>query len=157
MNTYNVEINNSAESESESKSEKEIIKDEQDEYNEENNINNDKKHEEQLEKKEKEKLTKENIISSKMDELNLIPEIKIIAENTIVYNGKEFKNTNRINRYNKKRKIKKTIYKCIYMRKDEKLRNETGQKQFCNATIEYIEPGQNIKSGYFLKKEHSVE
>ena len=38
------------------------------------------------------------------------------------------------------------------MRKDEKLRNETGQKQFCNGTIEYIEPGQNIKSGYFLKK-----
>ena len=43
------------------------------------------------------------------------------------------------------------------MRKDEKLRNETGQKQFCNATIEYIEPGQNVKSGYFLKKVHSLE
>ena len=106
MNTYNVEINNSAESES--KSEKEIIKDEKDEYNDENNINNDKKNDDPLEnKKEKEKLTKENIISSKKDELNLIPEIKIISADTIVYNGKEFKNTIRINRYNKKRKTKK--------------------------------------------------
>lgn len=35
------------------------------------------------------------------------------------------------------------------MRKDEKMRYDTGQKLFCNATIEYIEPGQNIKSGFF--------
>ena len=108
MNTYNIEINNSAESKSESKSEKEIIKDENDEYNDENNINNDKKHDEPLEnKKEKEKLTKENIISSKKDELNIITAIKIISADTIVYNGKEFNNTTRINRYNEIRKIKK--------------------------------------------------
>lgn len=155
MNAYNVEINNSVESESESKSEKEII---QEEYKDGNNINNDKKHEEPLENRiEKEKKDKNNIITRKKDKLDLIKEIKIISEDTIVFNGKEFKNTIRINRYNEKRKVKKTIYKCSYMRKDEKLRNETGQKQFCNATIEYIEPGQNIKAGYFLKKEHSLE
>lgn len=99
MNTYNVEINNSAESESEYKSEKEIIKVENNENNDENNINNDNKHDEPLENKhEKEKLSKENIISSKKDALKLIPEIKIISTDTIVYNGKEFKNTIRINR-----------------------------------------------------------
>ena len=155
MNAYDVEINNSAESESESKSEKEIIKEEN---KVEKNINNDKKHEEPLEnKKEKEKIAKINNIARKKNKLDLINEIKIISEDTIVFNGKEFKNSVRINRYNEKRKVKKIIYKCIYMRKDEKLRNETGQKQFCNATIEYIEPGQNVKSGYFLKKVHSLK
>ena len=28
---------------------------------------------------------------------------------------------------------------------------------FCNATIEYIIPNQNIKSVYFLKEDHSLE
>ena len=37
------------------------------------------------------------------------------------------------------------------------MRLETKQKVFCNATIEYIYPNQNCKSGYFLKKDHSVE
>ena len=43
------------------------------------------------------------------------------------------------------------------MRKDEKLRIETGQKKFCNSTLEYIYPGQNKKNGYFLKRDHSTE
>ena len=31
------------------------------------------------------------------------------------------------------------------------------QPPFCQATIEYILPGQNVKSGYFFKEDHSVE
>ena len=101
--TYNVEINNLQESKS--KSENEIIKEE---YEEENIINNDKKQNRQIDnKKEKEKIIKETNISNKKEEIILIPEIKVISEDTIVYNGKEFKNTKRINRYNQKRKIKK--------------------------------------------------
>ena len=30
-------------------------------------------------------------------------------------------------------------------------------KSFCNATIVYIEQNQNIKSGYFLEKDHSKD
>ena len=37
------------------------------------------------------------------------------------------------------------------------MRLETKQNPFCEATLEYIEPGQNVKSGYFLKKNHSAE
>ena len=54
-------------------------------------------------------------------------------------------------------KEKKIIYKCKNNRKDEKLRLETKQNPFCEVTLEYIEPGQNVNSGYFLKKPHLVE
>ena len=56
-----------------------------------------------------------------------------------------------------KRRLKNNIYKYRYWRKDEKLRYELNLKPFYEATIEYIEPNQHVKSGYFLKKEHSVE
>ena len=56
-----------------------------------------------------------------------------------------------------KRKIKKIVYKWQNNRKDEKFWIETNQEPFCEATLEYIEPGQNIKSGYFLQKPHSAE
>ena len=91
------------------------------------------------------------------DKGNLDNNLKIITDESIIFKGKEFKNYNRVNMYNTKRKIKKIIDKCINMRKDEKLRNQTGQEKFCTATLEYIYPGQNKKSGYFLKKEHSTE
>ena len=85
----------------------------------------------------------ENINESKLRE---------VSKNTILYQGKQFKNFSAINKYNNKRKIKKIIYKCQYLRKDEKLRKETNQPPFCQATIEYIEPGHNVKSGYFFKR-----
>ncbi len=42
------------------------------------------------------------------------------------------------------------------MRKDEKLRNEQVKNNSAMQQLN-IEPSQNIKSGYLLKKEHSVE
>ena len=82
----------------------------------------------------------------------------IIATNdSIFFEGKEYKKYSRYNTYNSKRKIKKIIYKCINIRKDDRIRRATNQPVFCNATIEYIEPGQNIKSGYFIKYYHSEE
>ena len=83
--------------------------------------------------------------------------LREVSKDTILYQGKQFKNFATVNKYNDKRKIKKIIYKCQYLRKDEKLRKETNQPPFCQAIIEYIEPGQYVKSGYFFKKDHSVE
>ena len=74
----------------------------------------------------------------------------LISTDSIVYNGKLFKNFSTVNKYNKKRKKK-------ILRKDEKIRKETKQPPFCQATIEYIEPGQNVTSEYFFKKDHSFE
>lgn len=84
---------------------------------------------------------------------------KIISgkNDSIFFEGKEFKKYSRYNIYNSKRKIKKIIYKCINNRKDDRIRRATNQPTFCNATIEYIEPGQNIKSGFFIKSFHSEE
>ena len=70
----------------------------------------------------------------------------------IKFNSKDFKNYQKVNKYNNKRKIKEVIYKCKNLRKDEKLRIETKQKPFYDETLEYIEPGQNVKSGYFFEK-----
>ena len=101
------------------------------------------------------KTTNKEEINEKESDINDI--IEITTKNLIKFNGKDFKNYQKVNKYNNKRKIKKVIYKCKNYRKDEKLRIETNQKPFCEATLEYIEPGQNVKSGYFLKKEHSLE
>ena len=73
------------------------------------------------------------------------------------FNGKSFKKYYRDNKYQKEDKILRTVYKCIYHRKDEKLRLQLNQSSFCNATIEYILPYQNKKSGYFFKIDHSKE
>ena len=75
----------------------------------------------------------------------------------IIYNGKEFINIKKFNKNYEKRKIKKIVYKSKNNSKDEKLRISTNQKPLCEATLEYIEPNQNVKSGYFLKKSHSTE
>ena len=74
---------------------------------------------------------------------------------SIFFEGKEFKKYSRFIYYNEKRKIKKIIYKCINNRKDDRIRRATGKQPLCNTTIEYIEPGKNIKSGYFIKSFHS--
>jgi len=63
----------------------------------------------------------------------------------------------RFNNYNTKHNIKKLVYKCCNIRKEEAFRIKTHQKKFCNSTIVYVEPNQNVKSGYFLKKDHTKE
>ena len=108
--------------------------------------------------KEKDSLIETNN-NNNLNQLDSSNNANIIKNNEdqIIYNGRVFKNIKKFNNYNSKRKIKKIIYKCKNNRKEEKFRIETKQKPFCEATLEYIEPGQNVKSGYFLKKNHSLE
>lgn len=74
----------------------------------------------------------------------------IKSDEKIIYDKREFKKCNR-HIYHKKNNIKREIYKCIYNRKYEnKLIKNKSHKSFCNATLEYIYPHQNIKSGFFL-------
>ena len=109
------------------------------------------------------KFKKKNTISTKYNKEINQKNINFEIDNTgitkyndsIIFEGKEFRSYSRYNIYNSKRKIKKTIFKCINIRRDEQFRRDTNQTVFCNATIEYIEPGQNIKSGYFIKSIHS--
>ena len=93
------------------------------------------------------------------DNTNEINEDKIekLNEENIVFNGKTFTINKKNTKYIKKNNIKRIVYKCIYQRHDEKIRQELHTKAFCDATIEYIYPGQNTKSGYFLSKDHSNE
>ena len=104
----------------------------------------------QKEKLEDKKLNNINKPNTNEIDINTLKMLK----NSLYLNEKEFKPFSRYNIYNNKRKIKKIIYKCANIRKDEVLRRATGQSVFCNATIEFIEPGQNVKSGYFFKKFH---
>ena len=123
------------------------------------NITNNNKNIQMENKKEEFKtglLTKNNILDSKNIVINN-NELDIINEDNVVYDSRVFINIKKLNKNYDKRKIKKIIYKCKNNRKDEKLRLETKQNPFCEATLEYIEPGQNVKSGYFLKKNHSAE
>ena len=92
--------------------------------------------------------TKNNFEKTNITELN---------KGYIIFNGKEFKMDKRSTEYERKDKIKRIIYKCVNCRKEESFRQKSKQTPFCHATIEYIEPNQRVKSGYFLKKEHSVE
>ena len=48
------------------------------------------------------------------------------------------------------------IYKYINVRKDEQFRISMNKSVFFSKTIEYIEPGKNVKSGYFIKKSRSL-
>ena len=130
------------------------------------NKKNDKLEEEFSNNEEKkiindEKYTSKNInyndlFLNKSNEINSIY-IKNQFQNTFIFNGKEFKKYARYNKYNKKSNIKRSIYKCINNWKDNNLRKSTNKTTLCNATIEYIAPNQNIKSGYFLKKDHTEE
>ena len=80
-----------------------------------------------------------------------------ITQSYIIFNGKEFKLDKRSTNYEKKDKIKRLVYKCVNSRKEEQFRQKSKQPDFCSATLEYIEPNQHVKSGYFLKKDHSME
>ena len=53
---------------------------------------------------------------------------------------------NRENKYLRKDKIKRKFYKCIYYRRNQKIKKElTNSTSFCNSTIIYFESGQNKK------------
>ena len=88
----------------------------------------------------------------------MIPEKDITKiDETIIFNGREYKYYSRYNKYYNTRKIKKLIYKCVNIRKNERIILETNQSLFCNATIEFIEENRHVTSGYFLTKKHSIE
>ena len=106
----------------------------------------------------------QEFIEPKSDDLlkensNIIKEeyIEKLKNDNIIFNGKTFLINKKGTEYKNKKNIKRIIYKCANNRHDEKLRQQTKQKTFCNATIEFIFPGQNCKSGYFFKKDHSDE
>jgi len=88
-----------------------------------------------------------NNISLLYKNSNQIIEKNIESTNadSFIFNGKMFKKYYRDNKYKKEDKISRLIYKCIYHRKDEKIRIELKKSYFCNATIEYVLPGKNIK------------
>ena len=65
-------------------------------------------------------------------------------DETIIFNGREYKYYRRYNKYYNTRKIKKLIYKCVNIRKNQRIILETNQGIFCNATIEYIEENQHV-------------
>ena len=94
-------------------------------------------------------------IKEKINNFEIVDDEITKCKHSIIFDGKEYRRYSRYNYYNNKRKINKIIYKCINIRKDQKFRKDTNQNAFCNSTIEYIEPGQHIKSGYFIKSMHS--
>ena len=82
--------------------------------------------------------------------------IKLITDDTIVFNGKELKKTAQLNKYNWINKKDIIYYKCVYNRREEKLRIQPKQGPFCNATIQCIlKPNSNGKYKYILKNDHS--
>ena len=96
-----------------------------------------------------------SLVTSKPSE---IPEknIKLITDDIILFNGKEFKKTARLNNYVRINKKEIIYYKCIYNRREEKFRTQTKQGPFCKATIQCIlNPNSNEKYKYILKKDHS--
>ena len=115
-------------------------------------ITNDSKENKNLSNK------KEKEIKNKKKEYLQIPDnkVEISNENTILFDGQIYKKYARYNKYKSKKNIKRIIYKCINNRKNENFSKEIHNKgTFCNATIIYIYPHQNINSGYFVKHEHS--
>ena len=76
-------------------------------------------------------------------------EMNFLTSETFLFNGKTFRKNIKATKYIPKDKIKREIYKCKYNRHEEKLRQSLKKKSFCNATIEYIYPNQNKKSGFF--------
>ena len=126
--------------------------------------NNKEKLQVNNEKLDENNLIEEDSLKKSIKEVKEIYKAEEIEENllkkvddSIFFEGKEFKKYSRFNYYNDKRKIKKIIYKCINNRKDDRIKRATGNQPFCNGNIEYIEPGQNVKSGYFIKTNHSED
>ena len=105
-----------------------------------------------------EDLTKPEKLKGNEKQSNLeLNQIKFCNDNTIIFDGKEFKCFNRDNIYKRNDDLKRYIYKCINYRKEEKFREANKLKKFCSATIVYIPTGQKKKTGYNLKEGHSIE
>lgn len=105
-------------------------------------------------KKLKEQQEEKNNIPTNKDNKKLVileENIKKLDEETIIFNGKEFKNYKRNNNYKRKDNIDIIIYKCINYRHKEKFRNTLKMKKFCRATIIYIFPTKKKKGKYKLK------
>ena len=96
----------------------------------------------------------ENILNNK--QINISNNITNINEEEILFNNSKYKKFTR-KKYIKKDKIKRLIYKCENLRKNERNCHKYKHSAFCNSKIEYIYPGQGVKSGYFIKKNHSSE
>ena len=98
-----------------------------------------------------------NELSHKNSNQILENNIEKLTLDSFIFNGKRFKKYYRDNKYQKEGKILRTVYKCIYHRKDEKLRLQLNNTNFCNATFEYILSNQSQKRGYLFKINHSKE
>ena len=119
MLNYEIEINSNSDIENESEDETHDLNENHDKNGiissniinskKENLANNNETDQTNQTKKEENEIInltdnfKENILINKENS----SKIKEISKDTIMFNGKEFKNYNRINRYNSKRKIKK--------------------------------------------------
>ena len=119
MGKYNLEIDSEKEPPSD---EDNIVETNNDNKNivSESNTNSKEKTTKKIE------TTEENNLNS---ELTQNSKLIIYSQDLITYDGKEFKKFPKLNAYNRKRKIKKIVYKCQYWRKDEKLRIETKQNK----------------------------
>jgi len=67
---------------------------------------------------------------------------KVIGENeitkiatSIIFNGREYKYYSRYNKYYNTQNIKKLIYKCINIRKNERIKSQTSQSIFAMAQL----------------------
>ena len=95
-----------------------------------------------------------NILSHKTS--NISNNIVVVNDEEILFNNRKYKLFTRT-KYIKKDKIKRLIYKCENLKKNERNCNKYKHSAFCNSKIEYIYPEQGVKSGYFIKKEHSLD
>ena len=96
--------------------------------------NNKEKLKANNEKLDENNLIEEDSLKKSIKEVKEIYKAEEIEENllkkvddSIFFEGKEFKKYSRFNYYNDKRKIKKIIYKCINNRKDDRIRKATGK------------------------------
>ena len=77
---------------------------------------------------------------------------------SFVFDGKFFKYYNRENKFLRKDKIKRKIYKCVYYRRNQKIKKKSSNStSICKSTMIYIEPDQNKNKGYYFQKGHSLE
>ena len=158
--------NNSEESNKSIEEKKEIKNQTRETNNNSDNIENENKPKNLLSKSpSKNKIDSNNEDFEKTKELNDYQkniilnqnQIKIFNDNTIIFDGKEFKCFNRDNIYKRNDNLERYIYKCINYRKEEKFHSTNKMKSFCSATIVYIPPLQKEKTGYNLKEGHSIE
>ena len=77
--------------------------------------------------------------------------IEKLMLDSFIFNGKRFKKYYRDNKYQKEDKILRTVYKCIYHRKDEKLRLQLNQSSFAMQQLNTYSLIRIKKVDIFLK------